>query len=351
MKVIVPCCGSSSRYPNQPPKWMLPGHDGRPMISLALSRLKVASSDVVVAILRDHEERFSVTRGLDAVFGGAVRVVIHETPTKSQTETVAKTLQLAGLREPFLVKDSDNVFELNDIAQEYNYVCVDTLNNYDSINPRNKSYLQVDHNGVITNIREKIVISDTFNVGGYYFTDAGQFLDYYERLSGNTAAWSRELYLSDVIGAMTLDGVPFKTRQITGYEDWGTVHEWRRSLFSRKAYLVSLDGFLFNRGSQWFKPRFDEVKPNEPALAAVKGLAEAGNTIIYLSIRPPELKGLTEQQLEAAGAPAGTTVFGCPVANFTLVTAPHPTLPFPTARALETSPVEEHVAEKLRGEW
>lgn len=350
MKVIVPCCGSSSRYPNQPPKWMLPGHDGRPMISLAISRLKVALSDVVVAILRDHEERFSVTRGLEAVFGGAVRVVIHEQPTKSQSETVAKTLQKASIREPFLVKDSDNVFALDEVSQEYNYVCVDTLNNYDSINPRNKSYLQVDHNGVVTNIREKVVISDLFNVGGYYFTNAGQFLEYYERLSANTAAWSRELYLSDVIGAMTLDGVPFKTRQITGYEDWGTVHEWRRSLFSRKAYLVSLDGFLFERGSQYFKPRFDEVKPHEAAVAAVRNLAEQGNTIIYLSIRPPELQAVTDQQLAAAGAPPGRTLFGCPVSNFTLVTAPHPTLPFPTARALETLPHDEHLFEKLRGE-
>jgi hypothetical protein len=329
---------------------MLPGHDGRPMISLAVSRIKVPMTDVVVAILRDHEERFSVTRGLEAVFGGAVRVVIHEQPTRSQAETVAKTLYKAGIKEPFLVKDSDNVFELNDVAQEFNYVCVDTLNNYDSINPRNKSYLQVDHNGVVTNIREKVVISDLFNVGGYYFTNAGQFLEYYDRLSANTAAWSRELYLSDIIGAMTLDGVPFKSRQITGYEDWGTVHEWRRSLLSRKAYLVSLDGFLFERGSQYFRPRYDEVRVNPPALAALKALAEHGNTIIYLSIRPPELRELTENQLVSAGAPAGNTLYGCPVANFTLVTAPHPTLPFNTARAIETSPVDEQVAEKVRGE-
>ena len=30
MKVILPCCGRSSRFPNQPPKWMLPAHDGQP---------------------------------------------------------------------------------------------------------------------------------------------------------------------------------------------------------------------------------------------------------------------------------------------------------------------------------
>ena len=57
-------------------------------------------------------------------------------------------------------------------------MCVDSLNNFDSINPRNKSYLQIDHKGIVTNIREKVVISDLFNVGGYYFTSPERFLEY-----------------------------------------------------------------------------------------------------------------------------------------------------------------------------
>ena len=43
MKVIVPCCGSSSRFPGQPPKWTLPAHDGRPMLCLAVCRVGVVA--------------------------------------------------------------------------------------------------------------------------------------------------------------------------------------------------------------------------------------------------------------------------------------------------------------------
>lgn len=350
MKVIVPCCGKSSRFPNQPPKWMLPAHDGRPMICLATSGIHRPTSDLIVTILREHEERFGVTAGLNRAFGQSVRTCILEQPTRSQSETVAATLRAAKINEPFLVKDSDNTFVLDEVEQQSNYVCSDSLNNYESINPRNKSYLQVDHKGIITNIREKTVISDTFNVGGYYFTSPEQFLAYYDRLAGNVAEWNREIYLSDVIGAMILDGIPFRARPITGYSDWGTVREWRRALLDRKAYFASLDGFVFQRGSEHFAPRFDDVQPHAAAVETLNKLAATGHQIVYLSIRPPHLAALTEGQMKSAGLPAGQVIYNCPIAQWVLVTAPHATLPFRTCDSLELQPDDVNLLETIRGD-
>ena len=53
MKVIVPCCGSSSRFPGQPLKWTLPAHDGRPMLCLAIDGLQCSLDDLVVTVLPD----------------------------------------------------------------------------------------------------------------------------------------------------------------------------------------------------------------------------------------------------------------------------------------------------------
>ena len=350
MKVILPCCGRSSRYPNQPPKWMLPAHDGRPMICAATAELQCSVDDLIVTILREHEERFHVTDGLAMAFGRPVRMCVLDEQTRSQSETVARTLRRLALNEPFLVKDSDNAFRLDDVEQSHNYVCVDSLNNYDAINPRNKSYLQVDHKGQVTNIREKVVISDLFNVGGYYFTSTERFLEFYDRLSSSAAQWNREIYLSDVIGAMILEGVPFRARPISGYHDWGTVREWRRNLLGRKAYFVLLDGLVFERGSPYFRPRFEDVRPNPGAVEALQTLARDGHRITYLSIRGAALEDLTRRQLASAGLPEGQIVFDCPIAKWLLVTAPHATLPFRTVDSLELSPDDPNLAESLRGE-
>lgn len=350
MKVIVPCCGSSSRYPNMPPKWMLPAADGRPMICAAVGGLQVDPNDLIVTILRDHEERFQVTEGLKNAFGRPIATCILEKPTRSQSDTIAQTLRTLSLGEPFLVKDSDNTFAIDELDQSDNYVCVDSLNNYDSINPRNKSYLQVNHNGLVTNIREKVVISDTFNVGGYFFTEPSQFLEYFDRISANTAEWNREIYLSDVIGSMILDGIPFYSRMVKAYRDWGTIREWQRALLDRRAYFVSLDGFVFERGNRYFKPRFEDVQANAGAVEAIRSLAKAGHHITYLSIRPAALAALTAQQIAAAGLPDGHVVFDCPVAKWTLATAPHSTLPFRTSDAVELDPTDVNLSETIRGE-
>lgn len=350
MKVIVPCCGRSSRFPNQPPKWMLPAYDGRPMICLAVSQLNFSLDDLVVTILQDHEDQFQVTAGLKAAFGRSIRTCILKIPTRSQSETVALTLQQLAINEPFLIKDSDNTFAVDEVLREENYICADSLNNYDSINPRNKSYLQVSRNSLITNIREKVVISDTFNVGGYFFTSPEQFLSYYARLSADKADWNRELYLSDVIGSMILDGVPFHAKYISGYHDWGTVVEWRRAMLDRKTYFVSLDGFLFERGSEYFKPRFADVVCHPHAADAVRSLVGAGHQLIYLSIRSSALRDLTLQQLRENNLPEAPMVFECPIAKWTLVTAPHATMPFHTCSALELSPDHPNLVDSLAGE-
>ena len=349
MKVIVPCCGSSSRFPGQPPKWTLPAHDGRPMLCLAIAGLELSLDDLIVTVLAEHEAKYNITAGLAEAFGRPVRVAILQEKTKSQSETVARTLEHVGLDEPFFVKDSDGFFKLSELEQPDNYVCVDSLNHFDSINPRNKSYLQIDHKGIVTNIREKVVISDLFNVGGYYFTSPEQFLDYYRRLSSD-ASWNREIYLSDVIGAMILEGIPFISRNTTGFQDWGTVREWRRALLAQKAFFVSLDGFVFDRGSQYFSPRFEDVKAHENAVEAVQAIAEQGHRVVYLSIRPQSLEKLTLDQMQDAGLPQGPVIWNCPIAKWVLVTAPHPTLPFMTSQALEAQPDDMNLLETIDGD-
>jgi hypothetical protein len=347
MKVIVPCCGKSSRFPNMPPKWMLPAQDGRPMVALAVEGLSLVPGSLCLAILKEHNEQFHVELGIRQIFGQDITVVILDEPTKSQAETVARTIEMLQIREPVFVKDSDNFFRISDLEQKYDYLCTDSLNNYDLINPRNKSYLQVDQFGLVQNIKEKEVISDLFNVGGYFFSHPEIYLEYYKRLAGHRTAWQAECYISDVIGAMLLDGLPFKTRGVSGYQDWGTVSDWRRKLLQQKTFFVSLDGFVFTRGSLYFKPHFGDVRPNEPAVLALREAAKRGEKIIYLSIRPKVLDTLTKKQLAASGLPEGQVVYDCPLSVWGMVTAPHSTLPFQTSFAKELDPLVLDIWDRL----
>jgi NDP-sugar pyrophosphorylase family protein len=347
MKVIVPAAGRSSRFPNMPPKWMLPDHDGLPMIVKAVEGLHVAREDLIITLLREHEERFKATEGLYRAFGGPVRCVILDQPTGSQSETVVETLRRTGLKEAFLVKDSDNYFELKSLDEPYNYVSVASLNDFDQINPRNKSYVQIDQEEIITNFREKRVISDLFSVGGYFFRQPDEFIAAYEELSGGAQITKSELYLSEVIAFMILHGQVFKSRRVGQYQDWGTIHEWKQKLERRRVFLISVDGFLFERGSRFFSPAFADVKPNPLAIETVVKMAEQQHMIIYLSVRTDDMEDLTRAQIRSQGLPDGKIIFGCGIAQWALLTSAHASLPFATSQAAEIDPNDPNIMEKL----
>ena len=92
MKVIIPCCGSSSRFPDLPPKWMLPDHTGRPMIAEAVSLLNVTDRDLIVTVLEEHQQKFEVISGLRKALGNAVQVVVLKKKTRSQSRRSTKPL-------------------------------------------------------------------------------------------------------------------------------------------------------------------------------------------------------------------------------------------------------------------
>lgn len=351
MKVIVPCGGRSSRYPNMAPKWMLPDHDGVPMVVRAVEALEVDVADVIITILKEHEDRFDARAGIERAFGRRIETVILPQQTQSQSETVAETIRMTGLNESFLVKDSDNCFTLSPVDAPYNYVSVASLNDFDYINPRNKSYTQVDHDDVVLSIREKKVISDLFSVGGYFFTDPKAFMATFEEISAIPTVQPKELYISEIISFMIQGETPFKIRRVKGYRDWGTVHEWRQKLNSQKLYFVSIDGFLFERGSQHFAPGFDQVNPHDHAAKTVRHLGEAGHAMIYLSIRPPELESMTRDAIAGLGLPPGPLLMGCGVAQWNLVTSPDSSLPFETSRSFEVDPADPNLFEKIEGNF
>lgn len=346
LAIIVPCCGGSSRYPDLPPKWLLPSHDGRPMVAHALAQIDRGDARLIITVLRQHEERFGVRRGIRSLLGDDAEILVLDQPTRSQPETVARTLEAMSVDHDFLVKDSDNVFRLRDIRQPTSFISVCSLNEFDQINPRNKSYVRVNEQGNVIAIREKEVISDLFSVGGYYFQSAASYLRAYHKIV-STPAWDREPYLADVIALLILEGEPFGIRRVDGYHDWGTVKEWRQWLVSGRTFFVALDGFLFERGSSYFAPRFEDVKVHDGAVASLLELRRRGHGIILLSVRKAVDRDHTQARLAELGLGEIPVVYDCPEGPWTLLTAAERGLAYRTGAAVDLEPTDPELSAKL----
>ena len=86
----------------------------------------------------------------------------------------------------------------------------------------NKSFI-VHENGRVKEIAEKDPISATIVCGAYTFSDAEQFVRYFDKMNVEG-----ECYISHIIRKMMEDGITFDYIQSPIFDDWGTQEDLDR---------------------------------------------------------------------------------------------------------------------------
>lgn len=211
--LVVPAAGRSSRFPGHKPKWLLTQPNGCLMVVDALGALNMTQvARVVVGILRDHLDRFcggDVNALLKAFDDGhkelqqiPVSIVVIPEETKDQVQTLECILHTAAITGPIFLKDCDNQFAcpvkaIDGVATQ------EITGNIQSVSiPAAKSYITQTPNGLITNIAEKVILSNTFCIGGYSFRSASCTIfsiataRSYQMLTSSTNV---ELSVSDIV--------------------------------------------------------------------------------------------------------------------------------------------------------
>lgn len=301
MQLIVPMAGKSSRFPNVKPKWMLTHPSGRFMAIEAVRGLNLDDFEKLNFVyLQEHEEKYSFLKGFreeleDLGLLGKSRLIPLDKPTVDQPETVNQAINIASISGPILIKDSDNYFEA--VVKSGNYVCSCDLNTIGLVKPRNKSYISINSMGNVANIVEKQVISSTFCVGGYGFSDSSDFIAALTRLGT-----MKERYISNVIYDLLLEGFDFESLPVKNYSDWGTIEDWDRYKRSFGTLFIDLDGTLVKNSSAHFPPYIGESDVIAPNVEIVNQLQKSGKfEVIVTTSRPEKYRAITEQQLASIG--------------------------------------------------
>lgn len=300
------------------PKWLLTHPRGTFMLTEAIRGLSPQQfSRIVVVALRAHDEEYSfqthiVREIADAYALDPLRVdlVLLKQETASQPETVYAGVKNAGVTGAILVKDSDNRFSLPQVPGA-NFVAVANLHSVGAVEVGNKSYARIDAGGALTEIVEKQVISDRFCCGGYSFGDAADFCAYFEKLREN-----RGLYMSHIIQAMLGDRHRFRTIEAAGFEDWGTLRDWRRYQNRFATIFVNLDGILVLDSSKHFEPRWGTTEALGRNVRALNQLYDTGRIhIVVTTSRSEDFRGVTEDQLRKHGLRHHSILMGLPHAS------------------------------------
>lgn len=276
--MICPLGGSSSRFPPDfRPKWKNQIF-GRMMITQAIQGCNPSCFDNIVFVVNKKQTRF--VERLERENPGC-RIVVAD-DTKSAPEAVYRGLKCHKIESgSLLIRDCDSVFNLPQFVNwDRNWIAVNDIHNIGLVNARNKSYVKIDSNNTVGNIAEKHVISNLFNVGGYYFKNVEDFNCYYNKLKDR-----KGLYVSDIIYQMLLDKHLFFSELVTDYVDLGTWDDLLRYyMFCRnsKSIVVDVDETIFVKSPD---DDYSHVKPVNKMVGYLKKMQGEGYYIILFTSR------------------------------------------------------------------
>lgn len=335
--LIVPMAGKSSRFPDMRPKWMLTHPmTNRFMAIEAISGINLDFFDKIYFVcLYEHQEQFKFNAGFIQEleqFGilSKSKIVFLSEQTRSQSETVALAIDKENIDGFIFIKDSDGYYEC-EIKDSINQIAHFDLNDQDDINARNKSYLELDINGLVTNIVEKNVISSKFSAGGYGFADAKQFVETYKKL----AHLDGECFVSNVIFELILAGVKFYGLPTKNYKDWGTIKAWNHYKNQYKCLFVDIDGTLITNASTHFPPYIGGGTPLENNIEFLNSLRDSGKVkIILTTSRPENYRQLTIKELEEKKVKYDQLVMGLPHCTRVVINDFAKSNPYPSCEAI-----------------
>lgn len=312
--LIIPCAGKSSRFPNMKPKWLLTHPDGRLMIEKSISGLNLTAFDrVIITIVKEHDLKYDASVILKQAFKNLekVELCILDQFTQSAAQTIVQTIEHMNVTGAFVVKDCDNFVNVSLPREAINFVAFYDIHKHTEIsNLPAKSYIRKNDQEIVIDIAEKEIISNFVCLGVYAFESVELFRSAYEELS--LLNLKEELYLSRLISYLVnFKNVVFTAIEADGYEDWGTVREWKKIQKRSATYFVDLDGvLLINRGKYGAKNWDNSQVELSENLMVLKKLYDSGAQIVITTSRPNAYRQTIVDLLHAHGILAHEIVMG-----------------------------------------
>jgi len=203
MNLILTMAGKYSRFKNEGfrlPKFLLPWGD-KSILSEILSEMSPHFNNVYL-IMNQNDDDYNIhIKNIMRVYNIDTNNLISISDTNSQSETLYKGLELINnISGPIVIHNIDTIL----YNRNYKEIHHNLLNNdgfIDIFQSNNQSYSYVIlNNNKITEIAEKILISDIATSGMYGFSSKDKFKLYY-----------KEGYISDIYKNMINKGLSITT--------------------------------------------------------------------------------------------------------------------------------------------
>ncbi len=334
MNIIIPIGGVGQRFKDE-------GYDlpkplisvlGKPMIYHVINSLSLENTDTVYIVYHNHLKEFNFETLIKFYFPKInIKFVSLDYLTKGAAETVLRGLETFTedkLNDNVLLLDCDTFYSDDIIGKYKSQPNKNTIFYFNSTDPKPiYSYITLEDNKV-TDIKEKIKISDNANTGAYGFKSGAELKQYCNKVLGS----DKEVYISCVYEEMLKDSKAISGTKITNFNCTGTPLQLKTYCNKYKHLALSLricfdlDNTLVTHPT--IQGDYTSVLPIQRNIDYLKLLHRLGHTIIIYTARRfrthkgnvgaivADIGKVTFDTLDKFGIPYDEIFFGKPYAQY-----------------------------------
>lgn len=210
INVVIPMAGAGSRFASAGYRNPKPFIDvlGKPMIQWVIENLTTKVEQRFIFICqKEHQERFSFDTILEKLSPGSLVIGIDGL-TQGAAETVLFASNLINNDDPLVIANSDQYieYEMDSFFESLNKKTFDgsilTMTSQDA----KWSYIKYGNNQLVTEVREKEVISNEATVGIYGFSKGSDFVNAAQKMIKNDSRVNGEFYVAPVYNELISEG-------------------------------------------------------------------------------------------------------------------------------------------------
>lgn len=178
---------------------------GKPMIKWATDSLSfIKNPKFIFMCLRVHEDSFGVSRKLKKMYKDNAQILFTNGITEGAAATALLAREFIDTEEELIISNADQFFVSKEFGKEMlssdkNYSGMIPL--FESTHPR-WSFAKVNDKGFITEVAEKVPISNSATVGVYYFKHGKDFVFAAEEMIRKDIRRNNEFYVCPVFNEL-----------------------------------------------------------------------------------------------------------------------------------------------------
>lgn len=293
MNIIIPAAGLGARFKEDnydKPKPLI-NVLGTPLIVHVLNNLRIADTDNIYIVYNQNLDAYNFKH---VISKACPQLKIHFITLNFTTRGAAETVlcglnKIENLNEKTIILDCDTFYE-DDII--YTAKQDDNSNIFyfkDNSNLSIFSYIKIDELSVVTDIKEKVKISNNACSGAYCFS-SGNLLKKYCELTLNSESKSKnEYYMSNVYDLLIKNNEKIIAHKISNFTCLGTPQQLQTyclkhdSTLYKKRFCFDLDNTLVTYPV--IPNDYTTVNPIVKNIKLLKYLHKLGHTIIIHTAR------------------------------------------------------------------